>query len=64
MVEMKPPVQFEGGQKLTGTVASLCDYGALVDVGAQRQGLLRVSGVARECIADIRDYLKVGQVVQ
>jgi small subunit ribosomal protein S1 len=48
------------GMRVRGSVASLRDFGAFVDLGGV-QGLLPVSEVAWERVGDIRDALSEGQ---
>lgn len=51
------------GEVVTGTVASLTDFGAFVDVGGV-QGLLHVSEISRKRVEDPRAVLEEGQEVQ
>lgn len=55
--------EMEPGQVLTGTVASLTDFGAFVDLGGV-QGLLHVSEISRKRINDPREVLQEGQEVE
>ena len=48
------------GMTVTGTVTSLQDYGAFVDLGGV-EGLLPVSEIGWSRVKDVRDVLKVGQ---
>jgi small subunit ribosomal protein S1 len=50
------------GMTVTGKVMSLHDFGAFVDIGGI-QGLLPVSEVGWERVADIREVLSVGQEI-
>eukprot|EP00434_Breviolum_minutum_P019944 symbB.v1.2.017597.t1/scaffold1362.1/size123397/4 len=46
-----PPIPFaklEVGQKYTGTVRSVLDFGAFVDIGAESDGLLHISRISKE----------------
>eukprot|EP00930_Biecheleria_cincta_P077410 TRINITY_DN646_c0_g3_i1.p1 TRINITY_DN646_c0_g3~~TRINITY_DN646_c0_g3_i1.p1 ORF type:complete len:536 (+),score=127.04 TRINITY_DN646_c0_g3_i1:86-1693(+) len=65
--EMKyPPISFdklEVGQKYKGTVKSVRDFGAFVDIGAEGDGLLHISSIANKRVENIYDYLEDGQVV-
>lgn len=51
------------GMKVEGTVTSLQDYGAFVDIGGL-EGLVPVSEVAWSRVKDIREVLSVGQQVK
>jgi len=55
--------EMEKGQVLFGTVASLTDFGAFVDLGGV-QGLLHVSEISRRRIDDPREVLQEGQEVE
>jgi small subunit ribosomal protein S1 len=48
------------GMTVTGTVISLQDYGAFVDIGGL-EGLLPVSEIGWSRVKDVRDVLSVGQ---
>ncbi|MHB8769392.1 MAG: 30S ribosomal protein S1 [Syntrophales bacterium] len=51
------------GMTVTGTVVSLQKFGAFVDLGGI-QGLIPISEICWEHVADIADRLKVGQEVE
>jgi small subunit ribosomal protein S1 len=53
----------EEGMTVSGTVISLQDFGAFVDIGGL-EGLIPVSEVGWSRVKDIRDVLSVGQQVQ
>ncbi len=55
--------EMEQGEVLSGTVASLTDFGAFIDLGGV-QGLLHVSEISRKRIDDPRSVLQEGQEVQ
>jgi len=65
--EMKyPPIpisKLEIGQKFTGTINSVRDFGAFVDIGAEADGLVHISRVANERVEDIYQYCSEGQEV-
>lgn len=61
-----PPIpisKLEVGQKFTGTINSVRDFGAFVDIGAETDGLVHISRVADERIDDIYQYCSEGQEV-
>jgi small subunit ribosomal protein S1 len=51
------------GMTVTGTVTSLQDFGAFVDLGGL-EGLIPVSEIGWSRVKDVRDVLSVGQKVQ
>jgi predicted RNA-binding protein with RPS1 domain len=62
-----PPIPFEKlevGQKYTGTVRSITDFGAFVDIGAEGDGLLHISRISEERVNDVHDYLEEEQDVE
>jgi polyribonucleotide nucleotidyltransferase len=54
----------EVGQVYEGSVLRLLDFGAIVQVLPGRDGLLHISEIANQRIANINDVLKVGQQVR
>jgi len=67
--EMKyPPIPFdklEVGQKYKGTVKSIRDFGAFVDIGAEADGLLHISSISKDTrIENIYDFLEDDQEVE
>lgn len=62
-----PPIpieELEVGQKFTGTVRSIREFGAFVDIGAEGDGLLHISRIANERVEDPRVYLEEGQEIE
>jgi small subunit ribosomal protein S1 len=51
------------GMTVTGTITSLQDYGAFVDIGGL-EGLIPVSEIAWSRVKDVREVLSVGQQLQ
>ncbi|MBI2355312.1 MAG: 30S ribosomal protein S1 [Deltaproteobacteria bacterium] len=51
------------GQTVSGTVTSLQDFGAFVDIGGL-EGLIPMSEIGWSRVKDVRDVLSVGQQVQ
>ncbi len=49
---------------VTGTVTKLTPYGAFVDVGVGRDGLLHISEMAEERVAKASDIVREGQEIQ
>lgn len=52
------------GLKMKGTVVRLEDFGAFVDIGAERPGLVHVSEISADYISSPKDLLKVGDEVE
>ena len=54
----------EVGQVLEGTVDSLMDYGAFIDLDIGLSGLLHVSQISRDHVEKPSDVLSIGQEIQ
>ncbi len=52
------------GMVLEGRVSNVTNFGAFVDVGIKRDGLVHVSELSHRFIADPREAVKVGDVVK
>ena len=52
------------GEKYTGKVVRLQDFGAFIEIFPGKDGLLHISRVSKEHVADIHDVLKMGQIVE
>lgn len=52
------------GMILVGTVRNLVDFGAFVDIGVQRDGLIHISEMSEGFIRHPMDVLSVGQIVR
>ncbi|MDX1415826.1 MAG: S1 RNA-binding domain-containing protein [Candidatus Promineifilaceae bacterium] len=69
MVTLIEPLQvdwrdLESGQVYTGTVSRLENYGAFVDIGAEREGLVHISEISHDYVKDPSEKLSVGDEVQ
>ena len=53
----------EAGQILEGKVTGIMKFGAFVDIGGGKSGLVHVSQVANAFVDDIANFLKVGDTV-
>ena len=51
------------GDKFTGTVRSVTDFGAFIDIGIHQDVLLHISQISDKYIKDIHSVIKVGQTV-
>lgn len=54
----------EVGNILEGTVTGITNFGAFVDLGDKKVGLVHISEVANEYVKDINDFLKVQDSVK
>ena len=52
------------GTIVAGKVSGITGFGAFVNVGMGKTGLVHISEVAREYVKDIHEYLKEGQEVK
>lgn len=51
------------GDRIQGEVVRIENFGAFVDIGAERSGLVHVSEMADDYVKDPHDHVKVGQEV-
>jgi len=58
------PSDLATGMKLPGIVTNVTNFGAFVDVGVHQDGLVHISQLADQFVADPADVVKVGQKVQ
>ncbi len=56
--------QLESGTQLEGTISGLAAFGAFVDIGVGRDGLVHVSELSSERVNKVEDVVKVGDKVQ
>jgi len=69
MVTMIPPLDVEWneldkGQVYTGTVKRLENFGAFIDIGAEREGLVHISELSHNYVKHPSEVLTVGDEVQ
>ncbi len=57
-------MQLTVGQILEGKVTGITKFGAFVDVGEGKNGMVHISEVAQTYVSDINDHLKVGDTVK
>ncbi len=55
--------QVQTGMNLQGEVTRIEPFGAFVEIGAERPGLVHVSEISHDYVNDPREQLKVGQAV-
>jgi len=54
----------EVGSLVDGKVTGIIEYGAFVDIGEGKTGMVHISEVAPTYVTNIRDHLAVGQAVR
>lgn len=54
----------EVGSLVDGKVTGIIEYGAFVDIGEGKTGMVHISEVAQSYVTNIRDHLAVGQQVR
>ncbi|MBQ9601881.1 MAG: helix-hairpin-helix domain-containing protein, partial [Neisseriaceae bacterium] len=54
----------EIGMILEGVVSNVANFGAFVDIGVHQDGLVHISELANQYVADPRDVVKAGDVVK
>ncbi len=60
----RPLTELKVGQELQGTVTKVELFGAFVDVGAERDGLVHISNLRKERVNRVEDVVSVGQKIQ
>ena len=54
----------EEGEDYVGTVKTIRDFGAFVEIMPEKTGLLHVSEISHDYVENVEDYLKVGDKVK
>lgn len=57
-------VEAESGKTYTGKVVRIEDYGAFIEILPKTDGLLHISEISHQRIRNVRDVLKMGQILQ
>lgn len=52
------------GMELEGIVTNVANFGAFIDIGVHQDGLVHISAIADQFVANPNDVLKVGQIVK
>jgi polyribonucleotide nucleotidyltransferase len=52
------------GEIYEGTVTKIMEFGAFVDIGGGREGLLHISKISSKRVNKVEDVLSVGDVVK
>lgn len=56
-------MSLEVGQKVEGKITGLAKFGAFIDLGGNKTGLVHISEVSDKFVEDINEELSVGQIV-
>lgn len=56
--------RFEVGEQVGGVVSRIATFGAFIDLGSGKEGLLHISKISNERINDVKDILKEGQLIK
>merc|ERR1712187_344244 len=62
-----PPIpldKLEVGQKYSGTIVNTAPFGAFVEFGAERQGLVHISALTEGFVENVDDVVQAGQEVE
>ena len=62
--EVKEISDLEIGMVLEGIVTNVTNFGAFVDIGVHQDGLVHISQIADHFVKNLRDEVKIGQVVK
>ncbi|MCD8005576.1 MAG: S1 RNA-binding domain-containing protein [Oscillospiraceae bacterium] len=57
-------MQLEEGSIIEGRVTGIQKFGAFIDIGGGKNGMVHISEVSPTYVSDINDFLKVGQMVK
>ncbi len=57
-------MSLEEGKIIDGKVTGVTNFGAFVDIGGGKKGLVHISEIAREYVEKISDYVKEGDSVR
>ena len=52
------------GQVYTGTVTRIMNFGAFVEIAPEKEGLVHISKLAHERVANVEDVVNVGDVIE
>jgi len=56
--------ELEIDQIYEGVITKIMDFGAVVDLGNNKDGFLHISQISMQRVNDINDYLQMGQIVK
>ncbi|MEA2601714.1 MAG: protein Tex [Acidobacteriota bacterium] len=63
-VDVTSVKDLQPGMVLEGRVSNVANFGAFVDIGVHRDGLVHVSELTHRWVADPREAVKVGEIVK
>jgi len=61
--ERKLLTDYKKGQKVTGVVTNITSFGAFVDFGAEKKGLVHISKMSHDFVNDPHDIVKEGEMI-
>lgn len=56
--------KYEVGEILEGKVTGVAKFGAFVDIGKEKTGLVHISEISNTYVKEVGDYVKEGQTVK
>ena len=57
-------MQLEVGSVIEGKITGILKFGAFVDLGGGKSGMVHISEVSSTYVNDINEFLKIGQTVK
>lgn len=57
-------MDFKGGDIVEGKITTITSFGVFADIGDGKSGMVHISEVARNYVSDIKEHVKVGDVVK
>lgn len=57
-------MQLTVGQIVEGKITGITNFGVFVDLGENKSGMVHISEVARTYVNDIKEFVKIGDVVK
>lgn len=60
---MQKMYQLEPGQEIEGTVSGMAPFGAFIDIGVGRDGLVHISQLAEHRVGKVEDVVQIGDKV-
>lgn len=62
--ERVPVSSLSENQQVTGTITNTTPYGAFVDIGAERSGLVHISELSNTFVQNVNDHVNTGDQVR
>ncbi len=57
-------MDFKVGDIVEGKITTIASFGVFADIGGGKSGMVHISEVARNYVSDIKEHVKVGDVVK